>query len=263
MNAGTIAVKKFDPVTGMPEHTTILVVAKRRSGKSVLVRDLLRRLRSRYYAAMVMSGTEISNHFYSDFVPKTFIYYHLDEAALERLIQNQRRMINKGQPKNVVVVLDDLGFDKKSFNRPVLRNLMMNGRHWRITLIMCLQYMLDISPSVRSQVDVFITLKENFFREKLYKTFFNFLPNLGTFNQIMDHCTENYGALILNNSSNSNDLQDILFWYRAQLPCKPFRLGDALFWKFDEKIGKDEDDEVRPSSSRARKVGSSTVKLLK
>jgi len=105
---GTLAIRKFDP-RSMAEHCVVLMVAKRRSGKSFLVKDLM------YYkrhllAGIAMSGTESGNGFYGTWIPPIFVYNDFDREALERLVNRQKRLTKEGKAQGVFVILDDLAF---------------------------------------------------------------------------------------------------------------------------------------------------------
>ena len=113
-----LSIKKFD-IRTVPEHPVVVCIAKRRSGKSFLIRDWLYQLRKRYSAGIVMSATEDGNSFYSKMgIPKAFIFTDFNEDALEKLVDRQRRATKKGNAKPVFVVLDDVAFNKSIFNRP-------------------------------------------------------------------------------------------------------------------------------------------------
>lgn len=240
----TTNIKKYKPKE-MPEHAVVVAIAKRRSGKSFLIRDFLYNQRKRFFAGIAMSGTEAGNHFYEKEVglPKKFIYNDFDEAALEKMVNRQRELAQAGKAQPVFIILDDLGFDKKIFNKPIMRQLLLNGRHWKITLYIMLQYALDVSPSIRSNIDIVILLKDNVNREKLYKTFFQMVPNIHQFNAIMDATTDNFKALILDNTSTSTHIGDCIFWYKAKKRA-PFRIGHASFYDF-----KPSKKKSKPSSS--------------
>jgi hypothetical protein len=224
-------ITKYKP-REMPPHAVIVAIAKRRSGKSFLIRDFLYCHRKRFFAGIVMSGTEAGNHFYEREVgiPKRFIYDDYDEGALEKMVRRQRDLSLTGKAQPVFVILDDLGFDKKVFNRPVMRQLLLNGRHWKITLYICLQYALDVAPSIRSNIDVIVLLKDNVNRDKLFKTFFSLVPNFRQFSVLMDACTDDYKAMILDNTANSTSISDCIYWYRAK-KRKRFRVGHASFYR--------------------------------
>lgn len=247
MEAVTLNIKKYDP-TKAPEHLVVVTIAKRRSGKSFLIRDWLFHHRNRFFAGIVMSGTEEGNGFYEKEVgiPPSFIYNDFNEQALQRLVDRQRRMTTEGTAKSVYVILDDLAFDRKVWSKPVIRQLLMNGRHWKISVYITLQYFLEVSPAFRANIDLIVLLKDNLHREKLYKTFFQMLPNYGMFNQIMDSCTSDYKALILDNSSNSTKINECIYWYKAK-NRPPFRIGHSMFYEYDKTVP-EKKKKKKPSS---------------
>lgn len=240
-----ISLKKWN-LEKIVEHPVIFITAKRRSGKSVLIKEILYKLRSRFFCGMVQSGTEVSNKFYGNFVPETLIFHEFNEMAISNLIDSQMDQVSKGVAKPVFLVLDDCAFDKKTMNSTCMRRLLYNGRHALITFICALQYQLDITPSVRSQIDYFIALRENLFADKLYKNFFSFINNQKTFLTVLDTVTQNYGALVLDNASHVAYPNNI-FWYRASYnPNLKFKLCNPIFWKLnDSKKKKKIDREKR------------------
>ena len=262
-DVSNLSIKKYDP-TKCPEHAVIVMIAKRRSGKSFLLRDWLYNHRHRFFAGLVMSGTEEGNHFYEREVgiPRAFIYNDFNETALTRLVERQRKLTRQGKAQPVFIVLDDCGFDKSIFNRKIIRQLLLNGRHWKITLYMCLQYFLDAGPAIRANIDLVVLLKDNMHRDKLQKTFFQMVPTQALFNSIMDSCTDDYKALILDNASTSTNLSDCLFWYKGK-DRKPFHIGHKSFYDFSSKRLKTEEDDEDEDAPRPKPKRSGRVKLLK
>lgn len=258
MTEANFSIKKFDPKT-MPDSPVIVAIAKRRSGKSFLVRDILYNMRKRFVGGIVMSATEEANHFYQDMgVPPAYIYHEFDEMALERLIETQKRLTKSGKAQPVFVILDDVAYNKTIFNKSVIRQLALNGRHYRITLVIALQYALDIQPAIRSNIDYVMLLRDNINREKLYKNFFHGLvPTFAFFNELMDNCTKDYRTLILDNAAHSTNLGDIISWYKAKDRGK-FRIGSENYYRFSQKKLKKCDDDV--SGFREKKKRG--VKLL-
>jgi hypothetical protein len=238
---GTLAIRKFNPKK-MAEHCVVLMVAKRRSGKSFLVKDLMYYKRN-LLTGVVMSGTENGNGFYGKWIPPIFVYTEFDKEALERLLNRQKKLTQRGIAQGVFVILDDLSFDKKLMNDSVMRELLFNGRHYKITLFICLQYCLDLSPPLRANIDYVFALKENVFREKLFKNFFPITRNLATFNTIMDEMTKDFGVLVLDNTSSSSKLNECVFWYKARADRKPYKLGTQDAWNFSKKRCRKEDDD--------------------
>lgn len=76
------------------------------------------------------------------------------------------------------------------------------------------------------------------------------LPNFGTFNQIMDACTADYRALILDNSSNSTKINDCIFWYKAK-PRPPFKIGHSMFYDYARDKKKKRDPTKKSSTQKS------------
>ena len=55
-------------------------------------------------------------------------------------------------------------------------------------------------------------------------------PNFDSFCQVMDQCTENYECLVIDNTSASNKIEDLVFWYKADL-LGDFTVGASEFWE--------------------------------
>jgi len=135
----------------------------------------------------------------------------------------------------------------------------MNGRHFKISVFLMLQYALDTPPAIRANIDFVVLLKDNLHREKLYKSFFHGLvPSFALFNTLMDSCTSDFKALILDNSCNSTTLCDLIFWYRARDRAR-FKIGSSAYYEFSRRRLKQEDDDGPKQTSGKRK---GTVKLL-
>jgi hypothetical protein len=256
-NNNNIAIRKFDP-SKMRPNCIVLMVAKRGSGKSLLVKDLMYHKRH-MVAGLAMSATEPGNGFYSSWIPPLFVYNEFDKNALGRLIQVQRRLTRENKAREVFVILDDCGYDKRTLNDKVMRELLYNGRHYKITVFLCVQYIHDITPGLRSNIDYIFALRENVHRDKLFKNFFPMVGNLATFNAIADACTSDFGALVLDNTSTSCKLNDIIFWYKANIDRKPFRIGSPEFWRYskdhyDKESAENDGDEGGTLSDKTKRV---------
>ena len=241
-----IKLKKFDPKS-IEGCRTIVVIAKRNSGKSILVRDLLYHLRDRLPFGMAFSGTEQSNGFYGQMMPKSFIYDDFDAEATQKLIMRQKYMVqNKKKKPEAFLVVDDCMADSRIMMKDNgIRTIFFNGRHMRILFIMNFQYSLEISTSIRANIDYLFVLKENIISNqmKLHTHFFGMFPTFQMFQQTMNACTENFGVLCLDNTSRSNKIEDCVFHYKAALHG-PFKICSPKVWKLHKKIYSDNDHKV-------------------
>jgi len=233
----------------------VVLIGRRDTGKSYLVRDLL------YFhqdvpIGTVISGTEAGNGFYSAHVPKLFIHDEYNTAIIENILKRQKLVLKqvKKEMENykrsnidprAFVILDDCLYDNTWTRDKMMRLLFMNGRHWKIMLIITMQYPLGVPPNLRTNIDYVFILREPYLanRKRIYENYAGMFPTFESFCQVMDQCTENYECLVINNNAKSNKLQDQIFWYKAE--SRPdFKLGSKEFWEISKDMNSDEEEDV-------------------
>jgi hypothetical protein len=268
----TLELKKFDlrNISFKPNENkgpVIVLIGRRDTGKSFLVRDLL------FYQqdipiGTVISGTEAGNGFYSAHVPKLFIHEEYNTAIIENILKRQKQVLKQVKKEEetykksnidprAFVILDDCLYDNTWAKDKLMRLLFMNGRHWKIMLVITMQYPLGIPPNLRTNIDYVFILREPYItnRKRIYENYAGMFPTFESFCQVMDQCTENYECLVINNNSNSNKLHDQIFWYKAN-HHKDFKLGSKEFWEISKGINSDdEDDMYDPNSARKKSAG--------
>jgi hypothetical protein len=243
----------------------IVLIGRRDTGKSFLVRDLLYHHQD-IPVGTVISGTEAGNGFYSKYVPKLFIHDEYNTIIIENILKRQKAVLKqinkdiKNYNKSTIdprtfVILDDCLYDNTWARDKMMRLMFMNGRHWKLMLIITMQYPLGIPPNLRTNIDYVFILREPYIanRKRIYENYAGMFPTFESFVQIMDQCTENYECLVINNNSKSNKLQDQIFWYKAE-SHENFKLGSKEFWQLSEKLDSD-DDEVNnynPENSKRK-----------
>jgi hypothetical protein len=266
----SLELKKFDmkSISFKPNENkgpVIVLIGKRDTGKSFLVRDLL------FYQqdipiGTVISGTEEGNGFYASMVPKLFVHNEYNTAIIENILKRQRTVLKQIKKEmetykrsnidpRAFVILDDCLYDATWTRDKMMRLLFMNGRHWKVMLVITMQYPLGIPPTLRTNIDYVFILRENYIanRKRIYENYAGMFPTFESFCQVMDQCTENYECLVINNNSKSNKLHDQVFWYKADSHGE-FRLGSKEFWELSKNL-KDEDEEEAYDPNKAKKRG--------
>lgn len=268
----SLELKKFDmrSITFKKNDSkgpVICLIGRRDSGKSFLVRDLL------YYhqdipVGSVISGTEEGNGFYGKLVPKLFIHNEYKSCIVENILQRQRKVfkqINKDislkktssiDPRTFVI-LDDCLYDNSWTRDKLMRSMFLNGRHWKIMLIVTMQYPLGIPPTLRTNIDYVFILREPYYanRKRIYENYCGMFPTFESFCQVMDSTTENYECLVIDNNVKSNKLQDMVYWYKA-MEHGDFKLGNKEFWELSKNLPPDdEEDTYDPTKFRKKSNG--------
>jgi len=249
-----LQLKKFD-VSKMTDDKICVFIGKRNTGKSYLIRDIM------YYkkhipSGIVQSGTEEGNGFYGTFIPDLFIYNEYNQEAIERVMARQKSIVKANKPNNgTFVLLDDCMYDNKFLKDPVMRQIFMNGRHFKIFFILSMQYCMDLPPALRANIDYVFILRENIVanRERLWKNFFGIFPNFDLFSKTMDACTEHYECLVLDNTVKSNRIEDCVFWYKAKHPAPKFKVGSPQFWAMHKKMYNPKYEQSSADASKAKK----------
>ena len=268
----TLELKKFDmkSISFKPNENkgpVVVLIGKRDTGKSFLVRDLLF-YQQEIPIGTVISGTEEGNGFYAKMVPKLFVHNEYNTAIIENILKRQRTVLKQIKKEmetykrstidpRAFVILDDCLYDATWTRDKMMRLLFMNGRHWKVMLVITMQYPLGIPPTLRTNIDYVFILRENYIanRKRIYENYAGMFPTFESFCQVMDQCTENYECLVINNNSKSNKLHDQVVWYKAD-GHGDFRLGSKEFWELSKGM-KDEDEEEQydPNSVKKRGAG--------
>jgi hypothetical protein len=258
-----ILVKKFDVNALLRRAFCAVICAKRASGKSYLLKDLVFHLHNTNYPRLcVYSGTDGASGFYADFIPGIFIHSPFTTESFSQIWQTQKQLIMReklgqldpGTDTRLCVIMDDCGFERKTLSHPALKELFFNGRHFNVSLILTVQYAVDLPPALRSNVDFGFFFQDSvkMNRDRIYKSFCGFLPNLHTFECVFSSCTGNYECLCVDNSTTSNNLQDLLFVYKAK-GHDGFKFGSASLWRYHEKVFVSEEEEFLEEQRKQQK----------
>jgi hypothetical protein len=243
----------------------IVMIGRRDTGKSFLVRDMLFHHQD-IPIGTVISGTEAGNGFYGKLVPKLFIHDEYNTAIIENILKRQKIVIKQIKKEKTAygkssidprafVILDDCLYDNTWSRDKLMRLLFMNGRHWKIMLVITMQYPLGVPPNLRTNIDYTFILREPYLtnRKRIYENFAGMFTTFESFCQVMDQCTENYECLVISNNAKSNRLEDQIFWYKASAHGE-FRLGAKEFWEMSKGLGSDDEEEMYdPNASRKSK----------
>jgi hypothetical protein len=277
----TLELKKFDMkrITFLKEENkgpVVVLIGRRDTGKSYLVRDILFHHRD-IPICTVISGTEAGNGFYSAHVPKLFIHDEYSTGIIENILKRQKTVIkevnkqiqmyktSKIDPRTLVI-LDDCLYDNTWARDKMMRLLFMNGRHWKVFLIITMQYPLGIPPTLRTNIDYVFILREPYIanRKRIYENYAGMFPTFESFCQVMDQCTENYECLVIDNNVKSNKLSDQIFWYKANSDIRhDFKLGSKEFWEMSKSMADDEEDAPYNPEQYRKTVQKINVKKTK
>jgi hypothetical protein len=249
MDRSSLHLKRFDPST-MDDCFNAVIIGHKHTGKSTLIRDMIYRLHVKGYPRIVVfSGTESGNDFFSKCVPKAYVHHGMDIEKFKSIIDIQRKIVAScrdaesrlGKSTNIdtrlVIILDDLMYKKAMTKAEIFGELFLNGRHFKLSIILTTQYLMSLDIACRSNVDYLFVLREMIprNRQRLYENFFGIFARKQDFYHVLDSCTKNYECLVLDNTNPNMQIERSIFWYRAALDLPQFTFGNHRFhdWATD------------------------------
>jgi hypothetical protein len=180
----------------------VLVIGKRYTGKTTLVREMLVQKPNWNCIVVAPPSTEEcdATHLYDDIVPSSCIFKEYDPRVVEAVVKNKDHIngIN-------TVVLDDCLVLSDKF----VQSMFYNERQYRVALIVT-QSRPTLPPSLRANVDyVFILGDESLTnRQRIYSLYAErIIPTFDVFCKVMDEYTRDHGCLVIDCASNN------VFWY--------------------------------------------------
>lgn len=185
------------------QDKTILLCARRGSGKSELIKYMIKEFGHLFECVIVISTTDFSG-FYKQIIPEKNISNVYQDKIVESLL-NKLEKTNKGKNqkdenfKRVLLVLDDVISDTRLASSKSLEKVYTKGRHYGITLILASQYIKKIPPVMRENVDlVFIGKHTENSRGIFTEEFNDYLTNKEFENLLKKNAGVDYNFVIIN-----------------------------------------------------------------
>lgn len=243
-----LKLRKFD-MSWIGDGKKLIYIGKTGSGKSVLVLDYLYHHQD-FPIGTVISPTDEYNQTFRPHVPSLLIHDEFTPELLSQVLQRQKEITAKrnNDPayKNIdtraFLILDDCLADIKDWGRNKdIQWIFFNGRHVGLTMIITMQYSLGILPNLRNNVQyIFLSKNAKLAEQKrLYEHYAGIFPSFDMFRQVFLQCTKDYGCMVIDNDSQSDKIEDQVFWYRADIASKPdwetFKLCYPVFWKNNDR----------------------------
>jgi hypothetical protein len=236
-------IKQFD-LKQLCSNPAILIIAKRGSGKTWVCRSLLEHLRT-IPVGVIISKSENTDPFFSEFFPSSFIYDGYEPKIFSKILARQKAIREKAEAKRkegkkidtrLFLLMDDCLSDSKTWTKDEnLKDILFNGRHYDITYILTMQYPIGITPELRTNFDYVFLLYTDIVDEqtKFYKYYTGMFPNFGAFKQVYLKLSESYGVMVVVKRNAGRNLNDKIYHYRSK-KIQPKTIGCRQFIKFHE-----------------------------
>ena len=239
-------IRPFDFST-MANDATVLLIGKRGTGKSTMLRNIMYHMRHKLDVGIAMCPTEdaaTEETGLRSFMPRTLIYDQLSTTAIRNFLDYQKGYISKNgkdRTRNGFIILDDCCSEKNALNNTEMREIHVNGRHRKIFLINAVQYIMEVGTLLRANIDYVFVLKDNNKpnKEKLHQIFFGMFGSKETFCTAMDSLTRGHSAMVVDNKSSSQKIEDCVFYFQGKPKLPPFTLCSQVYWDMSAAVYRD------------------------
>lgn len=237
-------INEWDPTT-LVDYATVIVTARRRSGKTVFAKNVIAKNRKRYDEIYIFSSTidKPANAAEYSFIPAQNRFTFLDEDKVRQILQKQDEILNfnatrpKGEQvkSHVCIILDDILTDPK-FRRPnnVVDELFVQGRHSYITCFVLAQTFSGregVGPILRKNADLIVSFfQHNINDRKAMAEQFLSLENAKVGAEYLRQITNvKHTACVIDvNNVGARTYTDYVFKYLAPNKKLPkFMIGDS------------------------------------
>lgn len=169
-NSKSPHVRRFTVPLWKPKNirpdTFVVTNGKRRSGKTHVQLNILKEVRPR--RTVIIAGGQDGKTFWGNYFPPIYIIPYWSEELIANFLEIQEMFhylvtTFKDQINfniDMAIVMTDWGFDEKVMRSKIISFIASNGRRLRILLILDAQYVKNLRPKVRQNIDLFIQFKE-------------------------------------------------------------------------------------------------------
>lgn len=235
-----LEIKKFD-LSKVKDDKVIVIIGRRGSGKSYLLRDIMYNHRD-IPVGTVISPTESANQYFGHFIPDAFIHDEYKPSIVSNFVRRQADIVSKMNEEEhtygrstidprAFLIFDDCMYDSSWVKDPNIRYIFMNGRHVKIFYMLSMQFPLGITPNLRANIDYVFLFKTPYYSDKkrIYEHYAGMFPTFDMFNQTFNQLTDDRGIMVIDNTSQSSRIEDTVYWYRAE-DRGQFHVGLPQFW---------------------------------
>jgi hypothetical protein len=291
-----IGLKKFDlkKLGEKSDGKRVGIVGMSGSGKSRLMIEIARE-NADIPAWCIINPSETTNKMYQRYVENEGIIHDSPNAdhILEAMYKFKKRQMlacsewaipNTADPieyKHDVrgaIILDDCQEDKKVYRDNIFRWIYFNSRNSKAYVFILVQYLYQILKEYRKQLSHLFIFRVS--SEDDYKTIYKecgacFSDNGGysLLKKVFAKGTENRSCIVLDLLSQSPDLKDRVFWYRAQFKQESFKVGASWFnqlckqhydpnWRINNPDSVFDDLEYIPQKKKGKKEKQKDLKVV-
>ncbi len=197
-------------------NSSILIIGQRMSGKSTIIHDFFQS-HPELTTGCIFSPYDSYKSPNDDNQLSTCVVNDYSSSLLTDKITNLVDINHSDSNQSTFMIFEDC-YDL-SWKDPSVKKLLNQSQSYATNLLITRQHSGQIPPNVRSQMDWVLIGKTNLVNERklLYTHYGQMFPTFDMFSQALKSCTQNHGFMAIYQGSHSENLEERVFWYRADV----------------------------------------------
>lgn len=235
----------FD-ATSLPKAFSAMIIGKRRSGKSIFLKDMMYKIRKWYKDVYIFSETLYMQPGLYNFIPKENRFYSFDQAKLNEIWDKQAAKImaqleidpdaDKTKMDHIMVIFDDCINDNHFRTSEILNRMHVSGRHLCISSCILSQVIggrWGVNGVCRQNEDLVVCfiLKSEDDRDLLVEQFLSTdtkKVGMKLFKDIVSGDEDEFQAIVIENYKNTRYYEKYVKKYVANPKIPKFEISEKL-----------------------------------
>lgn len=256
--------------SSIEDNASIAILGKRRSGKTTWAKYILQSINLNIDRFVALCGNKDNQSEWTSIIHPLFVMPKNIEF-LKRLRDYQDLKVSQYSCKNleipkkykICIIFDDCGSDKSFMHSKIMKDLLANGRHYGMTLIILCQYLNQMHCENRDQIDYLGILHTSNLKniKKIHEEYVN-ICDLRTFKYIINASTVNRGLCWVDNTKHATTVSLCVFFKHIPPRCVFYPIGSQNIRSYGKKhCSSDNENEKKNIQFRDVK-GSITVRKV-
>ena len=152
--------------SSLASNCSICLVGKRRAGKTSWARYICQHLKLKCPRFIVICGAKDTGNEWAINLHPLFIMDKHDLSTLLEIRNYQNSKVPDNGQKipdryKLCLIIDDMGHDARFLKNGIMKDILTNGRHYGISIIILCQYFNQLPADSRAQIDYLGMLRTN------------------------------------------------------------------------------------------------------
>lgn len=198
-------------------HHNIIILGKRATGKTTLIKHILEKSNNASYGYLFQIYCERWGDLTYEYDKQDNLEKHVViDDSISQYFPLIQRVIEEKNNKTRNLIFDDVIYKNNIFSNKTFLELLMNNKQLNINNIFALSYLHRVNIN---NIDYIFILRENneSNRKRIFDSFGKFFNSFEEFNNILDYYwnLNKYNCLVIKCNSDSDKVEDCVFWYNS------------------------------------------------